>query len=451
MEKLAIDQVKLSTQEANCLVSKYGTPVFVFDKDLFVNRLDKLKESFQKEFTSHGLDCSFFYAGKAFLSKEVAKIAAKYGYGIDTCSLVEQLTALEGGVAGPLLGLHGNNKSDEEIELAIKQQFARIVIDSEEEILRIVNISQKIANQAKVKVMLRITTGIHAGGHEFISTAHEDQKFGVPITGNVALNLLKQILLHPELELTGIHTHIGSQISAPEAFIESARAMMKLREDLYKDTNYNLQEIDLGGGFGIQYTEDDELLDIENLAKDLAEALLGYVKNSKNINLSAPKFSFEPGRWVMGPSQSTLYTVGTIKDVKLSEPVEYQGQIYSSRRYVSVDGGMSDNIRPALYGAKYSVVLFQNESKDSDEQILCRIVGKHCESGDILISECLLPNNLHTGDILDIPVTGAYGYSMSSNYNMLLKPAVVEIYKNQENNRCSKILIPRQIPKQLIF
>ena len=440
------------------------------------------------------------FAGKAFLSKEVVRLVTDAGMLVDTCSMGEMRIALAAGVPGRRLVLHGNNKSDAEIELAIEQGFAKIVVDEPGEPARIAAIARRLGKRARV--MLRVTAGIHAGGHEYISTAHEDQKFGVPLLpagadaaalsvldeltadpagvtpavtnahiaerdgdagdGNAkperelhydvkypydlsheeipekdkalaaametvadgpALAVLKDILTRSdELELVGIHSHIGSNIHDADAFIQAAKRMMLLRKTFYATDAYTLPEVDLGGGYSVAYTDGEDSMDVRVELRRLAEAV-GAINRA--LGVPAPAISFEPGRWIVAPAGVTLYRVGTIKPVHLSDAKDKTGNPIDERVYVSVDGGMSDNIRPALYGADYTVRLANR--RGSDESMLVRVVGMHCESGDIIVHEDRLPADLRRGDILAVPVTGAYGRTMASNYNQALIPAVVAV------------------------
>jgi diaminopimelate decarboxylase len=405
---------------------QFQTPVFVFDQTLFGRRIAELKQHAEMIFRSNGLEYEFAYAGKAFLARPVATLVVQQNLSIDTCTEFEMRTALSAGVAGAHLGLHGNNKSDAELELAIEHKFARIVLDSAEEVKRVARLAKrsKSLNHSKVNVFLRVTTGVHAGGHEYISTGHEDQKFGVSLLTGQALQVLEQILQHSDvLNLKGIHSHIGSQITAPEAFVTNARKMIELRNQLYVKTQYLLPEVDLGGGFAISYLETDEVLDICQVFNDIKQLVL---EDSSATKLEPPKLLFEPGRYLIGPCMSTVYSVGTVKDVQIDSE--------NFRRYICVDGGMADNIRPSLYNAQYSAYINSSlgNSTSSLPQLPAnvkgfRIVGKHCESGDVLIEHAQLSTSPKRGDLLVIPCTGAYGYSMASNYNLLPKPAVVAI------------------------
>lgn len=399
------------------VADKYLTPVFVFDYQCFVNRLKYFKDVFSNAFSQHNIQTSYYYASKAFICKYIASLVSDYGYKIDTCSYYESLTALKAGVDGSKLGLHGNNKSEEEIILAINNEFSRIVIDSEYEYYQICQLFDcgLISAKNRVKVMLRVTTGVHAGGHEYISTAHEDQKFGVSIASGHANELLKTIIADERFNLVGIHSHIGSQIVSEDGFIEAAQKMIDLRLSVYNETKYLIPEIDLGGGFGIKYSQSDDEINLENVASKIASKIAQYP--------NPPHISFEPGRYLIGPAMVTLYTVGAVKDVKIDNN--------NIRKYVSVDGGMADNIRPSLYGAKYLASIVDANNTASKDLQNVRIVGKHCESGDILIDSIDLPKSLSSQNLLKIHNTGAYGYSMSSNYNLLPKPAVIGVKDGQ--------------------
>lgn len=408
------------------LLSAFGSPLYVMDMDEVVERVVAFRKAVAEAFSTSTASVSF--AGKAFLSKEIVSTVVANGMHVDTCSLGEMRIALAGGAPGRSLVLHGNNKTDEEIELAIDEDFGKIVVDSADEPARIAQIAHHLGKRARV--MVRVTTGIHAGGHEYISTAHEDQKFGIPllapgataddisldtVADGPALAVLKDIAARSEdLELVGIHSHIGSQIHSADAYIESAQRVLRLREAFWATDGFVLPEVDLGGGFSVAYLDSDESMDVRATMDSIAQAMRA---ESKRSGLPMPVVSFEPGRWIVGPAGISVYTVGTVKPVHLSDG--------TTRTYVSVDGGMSDNIRPALYGAKYTAVLANREgAKDSTR---CRVVGLHCESGDILVQDVQLPSDIARGDILAIPVTGAYGRTMASNYNQALRPAVIAV------------------------
>ena len=492
---------------AESLLDEFGSPLYLIDTDEVSARAKHFVRAAAEAFNTSTTHVSF--AGKAFLSKEIVRLVAEAGMFVDTCTMGEMRIALAAGVPGRRLVLHGNNKSDDEIALAIEQGFAKIVVDEPNEPERIAAIARKLGKRARV--MLRVTVGVHAGGHEYISTAHEDQKFGVPLlaagadaavldvlnnltdvtpaatnariaesdvnAGNdhpqsttpiapasgsgkparelrydvkypydlsheevsdadkvlaaameaiadgPSIAVLKTILANQDvLELVGAHSHIGSNIHDADAFIHAAKRMMLLRKTLWATDAYILPEIDLGGGYSVAYTDGEDSMDIDVELTRLADAV-----NSTNraLGMPAPAISFEPGRYIVAPAGVTLYRVGTIKHVHLSDAKDSDGNPIAERVYVSVDGGMSDNIRPALYGADYTARLANRTG--SAETMLARVCGMHCESGDIVVHEVQLPADLKRGDILAVPVTGAYGRTMASNYNQALIPAVVAV------------------------
>ena len=453
-------EITFHGRTAASLLDEFGSPLYVIDTDDVRARATKFVHAASHTFNNTVTHVSF--AGKALLSKEICRIVTESGMLIDTCSMGEMRIALAAGVPGRRLVLHGNNKSDAEIELAIEQGFNKIVVDEPGEPERIATIAKRLGKRARV--MLRVTSGIHAGGHEFVSTAHEDQKFGVallpagadagklgvlddltdvtPAGSNArlgehasevhaqrelqydikypydlshekvsegdrklaeamtmvadgpALAVLKDIYRRQDvLELVGVHSHIGSNIHDADAFIQAAKRMMLLRKTFY---------VELGR---------------------LADAVSTV---NRALGMPAPVISFEPGRWTVAPTGVTLYRVGTVKPVELSgEAKDKSGNPVTERVYVSVDGGMSDNIRPALYGSDYTARLANR--KGNKQTKLCRVVGMHCESGDIVVNEVRLPADIKRGDILAVPVTGAYGRTMASNYNQALIPAVVGV------------------------
>jgi diaminopimelate decarboxylase len=289
--------------------------------------------------------------------------------------------------------------------------------------------------------MVRVTTGVHAGGHEYISTAHEDQKFGLsvnPVDGGdaPAMRALLAVVERPSLRLLGIHSHIGSQILDPAGFEVAARAVLTLRAELAERTGVLVEEVDLGGGYGIAYLPGEAALDPRAVAGDVARAVADVCRE---LGTPLPRVSIEPGRSIVGPAGITLYTVGTVKPVAVTAP---DGSTFT-RLYVSVDGGMSDNIRPALYGAQYHAEVVGRASDAAP--VLARVVGKHCESGDIVVHEVRLPGDVRAGDLLAVAATGAYGRSMASNYNLLTRPPVVAAADG-----ASRVLVRRETVDDLL-
>ena len=396
--------------KASSLAKEFGTPLFVIDETDFKSRIMGWKSALNSNFGNSAGEV--YYASKSFVSVEVAKWISEAGIGIDVCTGGELAVALAANFPADRIEVHGNNKSEEEIRAAIEVGVAKIVIDSMQEIERVDRIA-KAANKVQ-KVLLRITPGVEAHTHEAISTAHEDVKFGFSIASGAAWKAINAAQSAANISLEGLHCHIGSQIFENEGFILATKRLLELSAKFRDEFKSELLELDLGGGYGIAYLAGDKTFDPNQVMAALAE----LVKSECNRhNLKVPKISIEPGRAIAGPTTTTLYEVGTTKDVELDGG--------KTRRYIAVDGGMSDNIRPGLYGAKYSALLANRTS--SATAINSRLVGKHCESGDIIIRDIGLPSDIAPGDILAIPATGAYGRSMASNYNHMLKPAVISV------------------------
>jgi diaminopimelate decarboxylase len=393
------------------LVRKFGSPLYVIDQSEFESRLTSVKSAFESAAKDAGTSVKLYYASKALLTAEVARWATAAGYAIDVSTGGELAVVLAAGVPGAQIGLHGNNKSLVEIGRAVSNDVSAIVIDSEIEIERI---AAAAGAQDKVQpVRLRVNTGVHAHTHEYLATSREDQKFGIAIS-DVA-ELVEKIRSHSHLKFLGLHCHIGSQIFSVDGFIASAERMLDLHAEL--SAPEIVPELNLGGGFGISYVEGDKPLAIDQMATQIVSAVK---KKCEALSIPVPKLAFEPGRIIAGPAGITLYTVGTTKEVVVSD----EGP-EARRRYVSVDGGMSDNARPALYEADYSATL---ASRPVDGPfVLSRVVGKHCESGDIVVRHTLLPEDLGVNDLLAVAATGAYCYSLSSNYNYLPRPAMVAV------------------------
>lgn len=416
--------------DVRALAAEYGTPLYVVDEEDFRGRAVAFRKDFSTAFARHGAKVDVFYAGKAFLCSRVAAWMKRDGLGVDVASGGELELALRGGMPPERITFHGNNKSDWEIDRALAVGVGRIVVDSITEIGVLAAAGERRSTVAQV--LVRITTGVHAGGHEYIATAHEDQKFGLSLATGAALDALKRVHASPHLSLLGIHTHIGSQILSLDAFQESAERMLRLRADFAATSGYEMPEVDLGGGYGIAYLPEAEALPIERAAEGIADAVAAAMRM---VGGSWPRFSIEPGRAIAGPAGMTLYTVGVTKDVRLDDGGE--------RKYIAVDGGMSDNMRPITYGAEYTAVLASRSSRAA--LVSSRVVGKHCESGDILVRDVELPGNITRGDILAIPATGAYGRSMANNYNAVLRPAVVSVKGGR-----TRILVRRDTIEDLL-
>ena len=370
-----------------------------------------------------------FYAGKAFLTTKVAQWVLEEGMGIDTASrgelavglaALQEVDGAEATTSATRVGLHGNGKTQAEIAVALTHHVGHLVLDSLEEVdlavraVRDLRSSGVYGPEETGKVMVRLTTGVHAGGHEFISTGHEDQKFGLSVHGGAARQAIDAIIAAPELELHGLHSHIGSQILDLAGFREAVGIVLTLRHEVAVDTGHLCPEVDLGGGYGIAYTGADPVPPSPaEVARTLAETVRELCTE---LGDPVPHVSVEPGRSVAGPSTVMLYTVSGLKRVELGEG--------ASRLYVSVDGGMSDNIRPALYEAAYTALVANRRPDSQAGLVRSRVVGKHCESGDVVVRDVDLPADLAVGDVLAVPATGAYGRSMASNYNLFTRPGV---------------------------
>jgi diaminopimelate decarboxylase len=386
------------------LAREFGTALYLLDETAFRARARQFAAAFP--------GWNIFYAGKAFLCKAVARWAAEEGLGLDVCSGGELAVALAAGFPAERIGVHGNNKSVAELRAAIAAGAGRIIVDSLDEIERIETLAEEL--DTLVTVLVRVTTGVEAHTHEYIATAHEDQKFGFSILGGHALMALVRCATSPWIRLAGVHSHIGSQIFETAAFEVAAHRTMRVMAQFRDATGTTLEELNLGGGFGIRYTAGDRPAPLTVFAEGFAQ-IVGEVR--KAFDFPELRLSLEPGRTLVGPASLALYEVGTVKVVELDGGAQ--------RVYVSVDGGMSDNIRTALYAAEYSAVLANRRS--DEPTVLCRVVGKHCEGGDILVRDVFLPADITPGDLIAVPAALAYARSMASNYNHLTKPPVVAL------------------------
>jgi diaminopimelate decarboxylase len=396
------------------LARTHGTPLFVLDEGDFRGRAEDFADAFE------GADVH--YASKAFLCGQVARWIADDGLHLDVCSGNELSLALAAGFPAERIALHGNNKSLVELRLAVDAGIGHVVVDSFDEIDRLVPLAAaRVAGGGHpVPVLIRATVGIEAHTHEFIATAHEDQKFGFSLATGDALEAARRVIAEPALHLAGLHSHIGSQIFDTAGFEVAAHRVVGLLGAVREVTGETLEELNLGGGFGIAYLSEDDPVSPEDIAAKLRSVVAA---ECRELGLPVPRLAVEPGRAIAGPGTVTLYEIGTIKPVRLGASGAPGTPLV--RNYVSVDGGMSDNIRTALYDASYTCVL-ANRASDAPPA-LCRVVGKHCESGDILVRDLWLPSDVQPGDLLAVAATGAYCWSMASNYNYLLKPPVVAV------------------------
>jgi diaminopimelate decarboxylase len=409
------------------LAQEYGTPLFVIDEEDFRSRCRETAAAF-------GGGVNVHYAAKAFLCSEIARWIKEEGLSLDVCSGGELAVALHADFPPERITLHGNNKSVAELTAAVKAGIGHVVLDSMIEIERL----DAIAGAAGIvqDVFVRLTVGVEAHTHEFISTAHEDQKFGLSVASGAAMDAVRRVFAADHLRLVGLHSHIGSQIFDVAGFEIAAHRVIGLLRDIVAefgvDKTAQVSTVDLGGGLGISYLAPDDPPPIAELAAKLS-VIVG--NESAAVGLPTPNLVVEPGRAIAGPGTITLYEVGTVKDVDVSATAH--------RRYVSVDGGMSDNIRTALYDAQYDVRLV---SRVSDAPAtLARLVGKHCESGDIIVRDAWVPDDIRPADLVAVAATGAYCYSLSSRYNMICRPAVVAVHAGE-----SRLILRRETVEDLL-
>jgi diaminopimelate decarboxylase len=400
------------------LAAEFGTPVYVLDEDDLRSRCRDFRAAFP--------DADVSYAGKAFLCRAVVRMIAEEDLFLDVCTGGELATALAAGMPPERIGFHGNNKSVGELSRALDAGVGRIILDSFTEIDRLTALARE--RGVRPGVLIRVTVGVEAHTHEFIATAHEDQKFGFSLAGGAAATAALKVIDEGVLDLRGLHSHIGSQIFDANGFEVSARRVLALQAQIRDARGIELPELDLGGGFGIAYTTQDDPASPQELAKRLRKIVDSECAAER---LAVPRLSIEPGRAIVGPAVFTLYQVGTVKDVD------------GIRTYVSVDGGMSDNIRTALYDASYSATVASRAS--TAEPMLARVVGKHCESGDIVVKDEFLPADVQPGDLVAVPGTGAYCRSMASNYNHVPRPPVVAVRDGR-----ARLIVRRETEEDLL-
>jgi diaminopimelate decarboxylase len=408
------------------LAAEFGTPAYILDEADFRIRARAFREAFESAFG--GADV--YYAGKAFLCTAVARWVGEEGLSLDVCSGGELAVAVRAGIPPERIGLHGNNKSAAELRRALDAGVGRIIVDSAEEIDLVATLARE--RGVRARVLIRTTVGVEAHTHEYIATAHEDQKFGFSIAGGAAAAAVRRVLAEPALDLVGLHSHIGSQIFDTSGFEVAARRVLGLHAQIRDEHGVELPELDLGGGFGIAYTSQDDPQPPAELATGMADIVS---RECREYGLAMPRISVEPGRAIVGPSTFTLYRVGTVKTVDLDAG--------ASRRYVAVDGGMSDNIRTALYDADYSCTLASRAS--AAPPMLSRVVGKHCESGDIVVKDEFLPADVAPGDLIAVPGTGAYCRSMASSYNHVPRPPVVAVHDGE-----ARVIVRRETEDDLL-
>jgi len=424
-EDLSINEkghLKISDCDTVELARKYGTPLYVINENLIRKRCNIYKNAIKKYYNNNGLP---IYASKAFSCLKMCKIIKEENLGLDVVSEGELYTALKAGFPAEKIHFHGNNKSYSELYMAVKENVGKIVVDNIQELKILQEISVKL--DKNISISLRVKPGIEAHTHEFIKTGQIDSKFGFALENNEALEAIKFINNLKNVELKELHCHIGSQIFNINPFILAAETMMDFIHEIYLKFNLIIKELNLGGGFGAVYTEKDVFPDYQKYIKCISETIY---KKSEEHKIPAPFLFLEPGRSIVAEAGITLYTVGCVKS------------IYNTRNYVMIDGGMCDNPRYALYQADYTAVIANkmNENKD----FLCTIAGKCCESGD-LIQKDIYIQNPKAGDIMAVFSTGAYNYSMASNYNKILKPPVILI-----KNKIPEVIINRETLDNLI-
>jgi diaminopimelate decarboxylase len=418
------------------LAGRHGTPVFVLDEDDFRGRCRDFVQAF-------GEQAAVFYAAKAFCCRGVLGWAAGEGLGVDVCTGGELEVALAAGVDPAMITMHGSNKLLAELDRAVATGVGHVVVDSFEEIARLAHLTEErdaltdgrpagdrnaVRKGRSPRILVRVTTGVEAHTHEFVATAHDDQKFGFSLSSGAADEAVRRVLAAPSLDFAGLHSHIGSQIYDTAGFDVAAHRVLELAVRIRAEHGVHIGELDLGGGFGIAYVPGDDPADIKVVAQSLHQIVAAQCAAA---GLNMPRLTVEPGRAIAGPGTITLYEVGTIKDVD------------GLRSYVSVDGGMSDNIRTALYGAEYTCALASRES--AAPPMLSRLVGRHCESGDIVVRDTYLPADLAPGDLVAVAATGAYCRSMASNYNHVPRPPVVAVHDGS-----SRVLLRRETLEDLL-
>ncbi|GAB3711036.1 diaminopimelate decarboxylase [Corynebacterium nasicanis] len=405
------------------IAEEYGTPVFVVDEDDFRSRCQDMARAFGGPEHVH-------YASKAFLTRTIARWVDEEGLSLDVASLNELKIARAADFPAARITAHGNNKGPAFLRACVTEGVGHVVLDSEQEL----ELLDAIAAGADTvqKVMIRVKPGIEAHTHEAIATSHEDQKFGFSLASGSAYRAAEAAVRAENLELVGLHCHVGSQVFDAEGFTMAADRVLGLYSQIHRELGVQLPELDLGGGYGIAYTEDEQPLNVDEVAHDLLTAV---AKTAAELGIEPPTVLVEPGRAIAGPGTVTVYEVGTVKDVTIADDAK--------RRYLSVDGGMSDNIRPALYDALYDARLVNRFTEG--QAVASRLVGAHCESGDILVRDAAYPDDIAVGDLVAVAATGAYAYAMSSRYNAFGRPPVVAVRAGK-----TKLMLRRETVEDIL-
>jgi diaminopimelate decarboxylase len=401
------------------LARDHGTPLFVYDEDDMRRRCHEYVANFGAG--------NVAYAGKAFLCSAMARLVADEGLQLDVATGGELHVALRAGFPADRIIFHGNNKSTEELEQALDAGVGRVVADSSDELDRLEHLAT--GRSTRPHVLVRVTPGVEAHTHEFIETGTDESKFGFIAAGGVALAAALRVARSPALELAGLHCHIGSQIYVLESYRLAMEIVVALAGEIEAEGGTPVRELNLGGGLGVRYLLDDPDHTVAEYA--------ATVRNACDAAVTAaglerpPRLMVEPGRSISGPAAVTLYRVGTVKEIP------------GGRTYVAVDGGMSDNPRPVLYGAGYEAYLPTRINEP--RPLVCSVAGKHCEQGDLVVADARLPEGVRVGDLLAVPVTGAYGYAMASNYNKVPRPAVVFVREGK-----ARVVVRRETPEDLV-
>lgn len=390
------------------LAKKYGTPLYLMSEDFIKERCKEIRDDFLSKYPN----TKAVYASKAFLTKEMARIIKREGLGMDVVSGGELYTALEVDFPMEKVIFHGNNKSIEEIEMAVKNDVGRIIVDNIAELDLVESAGDKY--NKRVKILFRISPGVDSDTHKYIQTGQVDSKFGIPLNKTSIKRAMDKVGQMKNIELLGFHSHIGSQLFDNQSHLKSIQIITKLMKDVKDEFGFVTKEINAGGGYGISYAGDEKRRPLAYFTDEIVKEV---EKCTKEYGLKRPTITIEPGRWIVGEAGITLYTIGSIKEIA------------GVRKYISVDGGMSDNPRPSLYQAKYDAIVANKVDESLIETVT--IAGKCCESGDIIIWDLKVPQ-VEAGDILAVLATGAYNYSMASNYNKLPRPAVVMINDGED-------------------
>ncbi len=404
------------------LAKQYGTPLYVIDEDLLRENCRVYKNALDKYYGGKGL---ILYANKALCTVHTCKVVAEEGLGADVVSGGELYTAMKAGFPMEKIYFHGNNKTDDELEMAVKNKVGHVIVDNIYELEKL----NRIAGEYGVvqKIMFRIKPGIDAHTHSFIQTGQIDSKFGVALENGEAFEIYEKASKMPNVKVNGVHCHIGSQIFDIEPFCKAAEVMMNFIGDLKDKLGVEVEELNLGGGYGIQYTLSDDPVPYDQYIERVHRVV---EDTAAKRGVKLPFIIMEPGRSIIAPAGITLYTVGGVKDIK------------NVRKYVSVDGGMGDNPRYILYESEYAAVLANRANEAPTEKVT--IAGKCCESGDLLLKDAMMPE-IHVGDTLCVCATGAYNYSMASNYNRIPRPAIVAVSKGK-----SKVIVKRETYEDLV-